>query len=72
MPLYNLEQPIMACWNITEDIDTLFKHVIEHDLTKDEISNVLLGLKALYDMKFQDLFDEFEAVTKEIHAAKTG
>ncbi len=72
MPLYELEQPIMACWNVTEDINTLFKHVIEHDLTKDEITNVLLGLKALYDMKFQDLFEEFEAVTKELRDEQSG
>ncbi len=67
-PFYELEQPIMGCWNVTEDINTLFVHVIEAAVGKldnDEIANTLLGLKNLYDMKFQQMFNKYEELLKK-------
>ena len=50
----------MKCWNITEEIQLLNENVLEKDgLTKDEISNFLLGLATIYEMKFEKLFDQF-------------
>ena len=45
---FDLEQHIMKCWNVTEDIDLLNYNVLEKDMSKDEISNFLLGLKTIY------------------------
>ena len=57
---FDLEQQIMKCWNITEEIQLLNENVLEKDgLTKDEISNFLLGLATIYEMKFEKLFDQF-------------
>jgi len=56
---FDLEQHIMKCWNVTEDIDLLNKNVLEKDITTDEISNFLLGLKTIYQCKFEELFDNF-------------
>jgi hypothetical protein len=63
---FQLEQDILACWNITSDIDTLFAAVFEKDLSQDEIANVLLGLKSLYDLKFEKLFATFEEVHRNV------
>ena len=67
--LHDLEQQIMKCWNITEDLDTLFGYVVNESIgakiDADKVSNVLLGLKELYDLKFQELFDTYEAVIRE-------
>lgn len=57
---FDLEQGIMKCWNITDDIDMLCESVLESEMSKDDISNVLIGLKALYDIKFDKLFRQFE------------
>ena len=62
---FDLEQNIMKCWNVTEDIDLLFENVMEKDMTQDEISNALLGLKTMYEMKFQKLWDNFETLIHE-------
>ena len=57
---FDLEQGIMKCWNITDDIDLLCEGVLENEMSQDDISNVLIGLKALYDIKFDRLFRQFE------------
>ena len=66
---FDLEQEIMRCWNVCEDIQLLNKNVLEStsegtQLTTDQISNYLLGLESMYELKFQQLWDTFsEAVS---------
>lgn len=63
---FDLEQQIMKCWNITEEIQLLNENVLERDkLTKDEISNYLLGLSTIYEMKFEKLFDQFSEMVQD-------
>jgi hypothetical protein len=61
---FDLEQNIMKCWNVTEDIQLLNKNVLEKDISVDDISNYLLGLKTIYDAKFEELFDNFSELIK--------
>ena len=62
---FDLEQQIMACWNVTSDIDTLCEGVIESDMTTDQIANILLGMKQFYELKFDKLFRTFEELIRE-------
>lgn len=62
---FDLEQDIMKCWNVTEDIYLLYENVMEKDLTTDDIANALLGMKTIYDMKFEKMFDHFETLIHE-------
>ncbi len=63
---FDLEQQIMKCWNIVEEIQLLNENVLERDeMSKDEISNFLLGLSTIYDMKFNKLFDQFGTMVQE-------
>lgn len=59
---FDLEQQILDCWTITSQIDTLLEGVLEHEITRDQIANVLMGLKDLYDIKFDKTFRTFEYV----------
>jgi hypothetical protein len=68
MKIFGLEQEIMNAWRVVDDIDLLYENVIETDMSTDDIANVLLGLKGVYSMRFQKLFDAFEEVCKEYHA----
>lgn len=61
---FDLEQNIMKCWNVTEDIQLLNKNVLEKDMSVDDISNYLLGLKTIYDAKFDELFDNLGELIK--------
>lgn len=65
---FDLEQQIMDCWQVVDDLKVLFENVVEDEnLTKDSISNVILGLEELYQMKFDKLFRTFEQYIKEEH-----
>ena len=62
-----LEQQILDCWNVTKDIDTIHEAFVELELTPDQVSNVLLGISELYNLKFDQLFRTFEKYIKEQH-----
>lgn len=62
---FDLEQCILSLWKVTDDIDVLLEYVIEDDtLTKDKISNILLGLHGLYQIKGDKAFRTFESFCK--------
>lgn len=62
---FDLEQGIMSCWNVTSDLDILLEELIENEhFTKDQASNIVLGLNALYEAKFAKLFRTFEQFLK--------
>lgn len=64
---FDLEQSILKCWNVTDDIDMLYENICDRspELTTDEIANSLLGMKQLYELKFEKLFSQFEELVKE-------
>lgn len=61
---FDLEQLILGCWSITEDIETLRYAMLDREeaMSEDEIDNYLLGLKSIYHAKFARLFDLFESM----------
>lgn len=61
---FDFEQQLMECWHVVDDLDTLCEGVLEHDMPPDDISNVLLGMKTLYDLKFQKMFNTFEELVR--------
>ena len=63
---FDFEQQIMKCWNMVDDVDQLYGQIMESDhLNKDEIANYLLGLKTIYNVKFDTLFNQFEQLIRE-------
>jgi hypothetical protein len=57
---FKLEQEILDCWGIVDDIDILSEHVCDGSISSDEIANILIGLKQLYALKFARCFNTFE------------
>ena len=64
---FDFEQQIMNCWNVTTDLKDLNEAVLESDLTSDQISNALMGIEQLYQIRFDKLFRQFEQMVKEQH-----
>jgi hypothetical protein len=55
---FDLEQNIMQCWNVTDDIQL---YLDMHDkMDEDQRMNYLIGLKQMYQMKFERCWDSFE------------
>ncbi len=57
---FDLEQDIFKCWHLVDDIDQVAELVMDRDASKDTVSNILIGLSALYGDRFQKLMDNFE------------
>lgn len=65
---FDFEQYIFDCWSVTKDIDTIFEYMCEtegSEIDQDKVSNMLLGMKQLYDLRFNTLFDMFEELIKQ-------
>jgi hypothetical protein len=60
---FELEQAILDAWHVVDDIDTVYHHSDHRN--EDQLMNLLLGIKELYQLKFEKLFDTFEQYTKE-------
>ena len=63
---FDMEQAIMNCWNIVEDIKLISRMNDIRPLTEDELMNALLGLETLYDFKFQVLFKTFDFLDQDV------
>jgi len=66
----DVEQSILSCWQITDDIKVIYQQYGDKGLTEDQLLNVLIGLETLYNMKFDKLFEEFEQMLKELNELK--
>jgi hypothetical protein len=62
---FDFETQIMSCWGITTDLKDLSEEVLEGDLSKDQITNVLIGIEQLYNIRFEKLFRQFEQLVRE-------
>jgi hypothetical protein len=65
---FDFEEQIMACWNVTTDIKTVSEYLQDAPLEagrEDKIANMLMGIEALYEAKFDKLFRSFEQLIRE-------
>ena len=61
-----LEQEFLRCWEVTQDLDLLVEEY-EHD---DDLSNKILGIKNVYEMRFSKAWNTYEKVVAEHYAWK--
>lgn len=67
---FKFEQQLMECWNVTSDVKTVSTYLMDAPLEtgrEDKIANMLIGIEALYNAKFEELFRQFESLVKEMH-----
>lgn len=68
--LFDLEQQILETWKVTDDINLLYANVMDKDMSKDDIANTLLGIRHVYNMRYEQMWETFERMTKEFYEAK--
>ena len=73
-PIFSLEQQIMQCWRVVDDIDTVTKWFVDSPEWEgmdpklcDALMNKYFAIKELYDLKFDEMWHTFENVCKEYH-----
>lgn len=65
---FDFEQQIMDCWHVTSDIRTVSEYLFDAPLEpnrEDKIANMLIGIEALYEAKFDKLFRQFEDLIRD-------
>ena len=67
--IFDLEQQIMECWNVTKDIELVTKHLIDHTggYSDDDLMNKYTAIKDLYEVKFEALWRTFEEHAVDYH-----
>jgi hypothetical protein len=68
--IHALEDKIMRSWDVVEDVNSVLRYVDDLPIAAehaDKIGNLLLGIKELTDLRFQETWEEFEAVCGEYH-----
>jgi len=58
-----LEDKIMQCWHVTDDLDTIAEYIADaEDIPtkhQDQLLNMLFGMRSLYNQKFTSMFNLF-------------
>ena len=68
---FDLEQGILNCWNICEDMKIVADYVLNKPtIDKDQLSNILIGMADLYQLKFEKTFSDFEETIKYYYAQR--
>lgn len=74
MKIFDLEQELLECWRVIEDIDVVTKYFIDSPQWEgmdpklaDALMNKYFSIKELYDLKFQSMWLKFEEVSKEFY-----
>ena len=75
--IFDLEQQMLNCWKVTDDIDMVTKHFVDDPMwegmdgkLQDAIMNKYFAIKELYELKFEEMWHTFEEVCKEYHKAR--
>lgn len=65
---FELEQQMMNCWHVTDDIDLVATMISESAMKaedQDKFMNVLIGMRVLYNARFDVMFRTFEELIRE-------
>lgn len=54
---FNLEDEINTLYSFSDQLGTLSEGILEHDLSKDDIVNVIEGIKVMLNLQAQKLHD---------------
>jgi hypothetical protein len=60
---FDLEQDIMDCWKVTDDIKLLYDNL--ENMDEDRRMNYMLGLMEMYGLKFEKLWSCFEQLVQD-------
>jgi hypothetical protein len=68
MNRFEFEEQIVKCWSVVDDLKDLDEGLFEGwlNFTQDDVSNQILAVANLYDVKFNKLWNLFESVHMEL------
>ena len=63
--LYDLEPMILDCWRVCDDLEVVFKQVGDSEPTEDELMNALIGMRQVYQWRFEKLSLKYEELCRD-------
>lgn len=69
MDRFELEQAIIACGNVSDDIDILLETILDDATDRDRLANALLGMRELHELRCKKTFDIFSSMIQTGHIA---
>lgn len=65
-----LEQQILECWNIVEDLKLTARALADERLEAQDAAKLLEGMATMCQLRFERTFNTFETVCKECQTAE--
>ena len=66
MTAFDLEQDIMKCWSVTDDIGEIAVDLAEGHMTAEEAARALEAYQQVYSRRFERCFSRFEQFNREV------
>jgi hypothetical protein len=64
--MFDLEQGILRCWNITDDIGEILDDLESGHMEMHEAAEALRAYQKVYQRRFERCWAQFEAYTAEV------
>ena len=64
--LFDLEQGILRCWNITDDIGEILDDLESGHMEMHDAADALRAYQKVYQRRFERCFAQFETYTAEV------
>ena len=64
--IFDLEQSILRCWNITDDIGEILDDLESGHMEVHEAAEALRAYQKVYQRRFERCFAQFETFTGEV------
>lgn len=67
LKIYDLEEEIMKVWSSVDDVKALHWAFLDRPdhMTEDEVSNALLGIETLLQLRCEKLFDVYSQLLRK-------
>ena len=63
--MYDLEQNILKCWNLVDEVEELANNLHDGEINEDQAITTLYALSTSYRIRFEKLFSKYEQGCKE-------
>jgi hypothetical protein len=69
---FDLEQGILNCWHLTDDLSELAQDMAEHTITVEQAVEIIRSYSVVYNNRFDRTWRLYEQVCRGLHELRKG
>lgn len=69
---FDLEQGILNCWHLTDDLAELAQDMTDHTITTEQAVEILRSYSVVYNNRFDRTWRLYEQVCRGLHELRKG